>query len=326
MSEVIINGEYIRTVLSDFLDHPEQCGFNAYVVKKDEPKLKIMALDEKKNPNGKDFRTILREMFFELIRETFLHEDAEYADGKQLADNQNKYLIISQSGAFQPFSFLKYDGTVPDYTGRDLDDATGLAFQIRKGQQSIWLYQHLWGIMIPNKKKTGFVTKIQHFEDKIIFSEQRDPLLTIARKVDILVCGNCLITKNTNLLQKNFGFQDYIYQSAAQAVSSIMAIKLVSNSGKLTEYIGRGKTKYAKKMMRIATSKVLTLPKEKLIEKVTTLDRWRNKFQINDENEIVLNTFPDVENIIDLFDERYTRSDVTDTEYDTDVKSVAQPV
>lgn len=27
-----------------------------------------------------------------------------------------------------------------------------------------------------------------------------------------------------------------------------------------------------------------------------------------------------------LFDERYTRSDVTDTEYDTDVKTVAQPM
>ena len=37
------------------------------------------------------------------------------------------------------------------------------------------------------------------------------------------------------------------------------------------------------------------------------------------------NTYGEVENLIDLFDERYTRSDVTDTEYDTDVKTIAQP-
>lgn len=79
-------------------------------------------------------------------------------------------------------------------------------------------------------------------------------------------------------------------------------------------------------MMRIGSSKVLDLTQEQLMNKVNTLPRWQGKFSFNqDTHQIVLNTYKEVESLIDLFDERYTRSDVTDTEYDTDVKTVAQP-
>lgn len=44
------------------------------------------------------------------------------------------------------------------------------------------------------------------------------------------------------------------------------------------------------------------------------------------EDQIYLRNFTDVENIIDLFTERYTRSDVTGQEYDTEVKDKAKPI
>ncbi len=51
---------------------------------------------------------------------------------------------------------------------------------------------------------------------------------------------------------------------------------------------------------------------------------WKDKFEENQEGLIVLNTYQQVEDLIDLLDERYTRSDVTNQEYD--VKRVAKPV
>lgn len=180
--------------------------------------------------------------------------------------------------------------------------------------------------MVPNKKKTNFMARIMRFENQIVFFEQKESLLTIAKKIDILIINKYLITQNTKLLQKNFGFQDYIYQSAQQAVNNIVEKNLVVNVDKLTEYISRGKSKYAKKMMRIGASRVFDLTQEQLMYKINTLDRWQGKFNVNqDTNQITLNTYNEVETLIDLFDERYTRSDVTNTEYDTDVKSVAQP-
>lgn len=147
------------------------------------------------------------------------------------------------------------------------------------------------------------------------------------KKIDILIIDSYLITDNNKLLQNNFGFQNYIYQSAEQTISNITATQIVSNPAKLTEYIGRGKPKYAKKMMRIGTSKVLLLSADELFHKIKTVDRWKNTFNIDEStNQIVLNTYSEVESLIDLFDERYTRSDITDTEYDTDVKTIAQPI
>lgn len=165
------------------------------------------------------------------------------------------------------------------------------------------------------------------FENKVVFEEQRESLLTIAKKIDILVMNNCLITDNIALLQKYFGFQDYIYQSAQQTIQCIIQKNLIENTEKLLDYISRGKSKYAKKMMRIGTSKVFDLTQEQLVNKINTLPRWQGKFNFNqDSHKIVLDNYIEVESLIDLFDERYTRSDVTDTEYDTDVKTVAQPM
>lgn len=266
-------------------------------------------------------------MFMEVIKEKFLSPDAVYADGHFLADNQHKYLIFEQGESFSPFSFLNEHERAVAFSEEDLEDAIGIVFYIRKGISSIWLYQHLWSIMMPNKKKTSKMTRMLRMEKGIEFSEMKERLLAIAKKVDILIIDNYLITSNISLLQKSFGFQDYIYQTAEQAIQSIAQTLIVTNVDKLTDYIRRGNSKYAKKMMRIGSSSVFSLSKGELIMKINSIPRWQGKFDVNPtEGTITLNTYKQVEFLIDLFDERYTRSEITNTEYDTDVKSVAEPV
>ncbi len=80
-------------------------------------------------------------------------------------------------------------------------------------------------------------------------------------------------------------------------------------------------------MLRLNNSKVLTKSKEELYTKITTLLRWRGKFDFNEvDHTISLKNYGQVENLIDLLDERYTRSDVTDKEYDTSTKKWVEPV
>lgn len=222
-------------------DNQDDCGFDAFVVMKEAPRLKSMSLSETKNTDGKSFRDVLKEMIFSVINDSFLSADTEYADGIQLADNQRKFLIFKQGGTFTPFSFLNTAHTADSFSVENLPNASGLIFKIRKGTDTIWCYQHLWSIMVPNKKKTNLMTRLCKFENQTVFEEQTESLLTIAHKVDILIINGHLVTGNTALLQKSFGFQEYIYQSAAQAVSSITAKGVVANAEKLTEYISRGK-------------------------------------------------------------------------------------
>lgn len=93
---------------------------------------------------------------------------------------------------------------------------------------------------------------------------------------------------------------------------------------KLQEYVQRQNKKYAKKMMQIHKFPVATMSKAGLVERLLTVERWRGVFEIQEE-QVYLRNYTDVENIIDLFTERYTKSEVTGQEYDTEVKNKAEP-
>ena len=58
-------------------------------------------------------------------------------------------------------------------------------------------------------------------------------------------------------------------------------------------------------------------------ERLTQSHRWSGKFEFDENNQIHIGYLKDVEEIIDLFDERYTYSEITGAEYDTSVKILA---
>lgn len=160
-----------------------------------------------------------------------------------------------------------------------------------------------------------------------VFEEMTDPIITFAEKIDLLVIDEHIITSDYKLLQNSFGFQDYIRIRADRTIAAVDAKGVVKNVDKFRDYVqrGNGKPKYAKKMMRIAESRVLRMDTDRLWTNIHQSIRWNGK--IKEENgKFVLKTYAQVEDLIDLLDERYTRSDITDTEYDTDVKQVAEPI
>ena len=327
MEGEILTSERIKKILQKAVQDKNNCGFAAYIVAKTDSKLRKMIFDEEKFNSG-NYKHIVRDAILNVISEKYLAEETEFASGANVADNQKKYYIIAQSEEYRPFDYLDVQvEDIPEFKFDQIDDASGIIFWFRIEENEFWVYQHLWSIMVPNKKKTNLLSRLQKYENHDYFIEQKEPLITIATKVDVLIMQNYIITSNIGLMQKSFGFQDFIVATADKSVERVMNKALVANPEKLKEYINRGKTtKYAKKMMRIANSKVLDLSNEKLMERVHTLERWKDKFEENGEGQIVLNTFQQVEYLIDLLDERYTRSDVTNQEYDTDVKQVAEPI
>ena len=74
--------------------------------------------------------------------------------------------------------------------------------------------------------------------------------------------------------------------------------------------------------MRISNSAVFDLDSHTLFERFNNSSRWNGKIPIKN-NKFNLETYVQVEALIDLLDERYTRSDITEVEYDTSVKDKA---
>lgn len=316
-----ITGAEIKSIISTITATPRLCGFEVYIITKSEPRLRKMGFIENETDN---LRQKLKDSILKTLSEKY-NADAEYVSADRIADEQHKFYIISTSETYDPFSVLK---TTPGtFSKNDIGDATGLAFSIRHGEKHLWAYQHLWSIMVPNKSKKNRMARLVSGTEGDVFEEMSDPIVTFAEKIDFLVIGDNIIASDYKLLQNSFGFQDYIRIRADKTIEAVDMKGIVANVDKLRDYVqrGNGKPKYAKKLMRIADSKVLKMEPEKLWENIHRSVRWNGKIR-EEDGKFVLDTYVQVENLIDLLDERYTRSDITGEEYDTDVKQLAEPV
>ena len=317
-----LTGEEIKNLISTIVAEPRMCGFEAYVITKSMPRLKKMGFVEEGENN---LRQKLKDMIFKILSEKYNGCEAEYVSVDCIADEQRKFYIIPTSEIYDPLSFLK---TAPGvFSENDLGDATGVAFSIRYREQQLWAYQHLWSIMVPNKSRKNRMARMISSKEGDVFEEMSNPIITFAEKIDLLVFDDYIITSDYKLLQNSFGFQDYIRLRANKTIETVQAKGIVANTDKLRDYVqrGNGRTKYAKKMMRISDSKVLKMNPEILWAKIHESPRWNAKNREKD-GKFILETYSQVENLIDLLDERYTRSDITGEEYDTVVKQLADPV
>lgn len=331
---LIINGEdqtdlqncISQAIFSFFSD--EEYAFESFIIMKDNRKLKKLVLFEgspvNRNNTKINFKKKLQIEIAEVIKAKYGDETAEYDYVDNIADNQNKFYIIPQTNDYKPFETLESSSKVNEsYRVADREYAEGIFFRYEREGTVIWAFQYFWPYAIPNRKGNRFHIVPQ---DEV-FAELKKPILAVTKNVDLLVVDNKIITNNIKLLQLHYDFQQYVRSTATHIVSEIATLNLVSNMDKVTKYISRSKLTYAKKMLRLKNSKVLTKSKDELYTKITTLSRWREKFEVNEKDHTIsLKNYGQVENLIDLLDERYTRSDVTDEEYDTSAKKWVEPV
>lgn len=238
--------QQIKDQLERLVREPHEFGFTAYAVARTEPHLRRIAFDEQQVDTAESYRHRVKQMIVEVIDKAYLSDDAEYSSGTYAGDNQQKFYMIPQTGEYAPFGFL-----VEPETGQfrfdDIDEITGIVFELCCGNETIWAYQHLWSIMIPNKKKSHLLTKVMRIENVDVIAEQREPLLTIARRVDLVVIYGMIVTSNLGLMQSSFGFQSFIRLEAGRAIERITDSGITKNPEKLRQYIDRKGNKYAKK-------------------------------------------------------------------------------
>ena len=310
-----------KECINFFLSNPEHCGFEVYICKKTSPKLKKMSFVESRENN---LRIRMKEVIFSLIQEKYLSDESEYSSIENIGNNQHKHYIIQTDVDYNPFDFIN-NSEIENFQKDDIADSTGILYLIRKDDKKLWAYQHLWSILIPNKSNKNFLGRIITCDKKDIFEELQEPILTFAKKIDLLLVYDHIVTDNINLLQQYFNFQTFLSNQLNQVIQKIENLNIVSNIDEIKSYINscNGKSKYAKKLLRIKDSEVLNFSLNDLKEKILNSTRWKDKINIEND-QFVLGSSDDVKNLIDFLDERYTRSDITNTEYDTDVKKKAE--
>ena len=306
-------------------------GFDIYIIMKTgTPLLKRFVLEEGSPTAEEGFKIRICNSIRNTIQEKFLSEESLYADTCELANEQNRFYVIKQTEQYCPFNFLNIpEEELENFRFMDKDNADAILFKFtiqRNGEiKQLWAYQKIQPSSMPNRQKKHFQFIVKSQERPDIFKEMTDQMFMITRSVDLLLLKDEIITDQIGFMERHFGFENFLRTSATDVISEIATVQLVENEDKLREYVYRSNKRYAKKMMQIHKFPVATMDKQILIERLSYLERWRNVFEIR-ENQIYLRNYKDVENLIDFLTERYTRSDVTGQEYDTSVKDKAEPV
>lgn len=323
----------LKALTTSFIDSAmdDDSGFSMYVLMKNGPAIMKLMYFKDNRGGSNPFRDAIRSGIQSAVRKKYEADDSQYAGVKDIANEQKRIFMIPENDAYFPFRILKMvddhpftDTGITGFKESDIDNAKGFLFRFEKqynnGNKVLWAYQQIYAEQITKKERaTGFL------DDGDVFRELKGRALSIKEKVDLIIFEDTIATGDIKLLQKSFSFEVFINAVAQQAIKSVEDVDIITNSGILYEYLSRsgGDKKYARKMMRIRDSKVLRMATTDLHKKIEEVDRWKGKFSF-DGDRIKLNTYKDVELFIDLLDERYTVSLITNEEYDTDVKEPAE--
>lgn len=181
---------------------------------------------------------------------------------ENVADNQNKFYVITQNEDYNPFNITQSElNSIDNYQANERENNRRVFFRFERSENILWVYQFLYQNAIPNRKGTGF-----HIipSEGDIFEELKKPILLLSKRIELLIIEDEIICDKIDFMQKNFGYQEFVKSTATKVVNSIQNLELVSNLDKVSAYISRSKLLYAKKMMKIKDSKVFQKTSEEL--------------------------------------------------------------
>ena len=313
--------EEIVRKLKPIIERPDACGFEAFLVARSEPRLK------KLNLSITDLQLNLKRDITSVIQNRYLADDAVYTGAENVADNQVKFYIVEQNEDYKPFDVDSW--TKEDFKEEQLNEFMGFFFHFRYEQQNVWCYQNRRSTTVTNRKKSSLLARLKQYDGGWIFEEQNEKIVNFAHAIDILVLDGKLISSDVGLLERSFDFQVFIHQKAKEAAEKVAETQLFSGMDKLNEYLSsdaKSHKPYRKKIMKALDSPVLQMTADALIEKVTTLPRWKGKFRDPVDGAIPIDSVKEIETMIDLLAERFTISPVSGQEYDTEVKKKAEEI
>lgn len=295
-----------------------KCGFGAYLLTKDSPRLKKLQLSRN------DLQISLKDSIIKALKGSYLFEEAKYLDAEKEVDERADFYVIQQTEKYKPFDIKGWKDC--DFKEEHLENFMGFLFSLRYDQLKIWCYQNRRSNSYANRKKTSILARLEGYEDKKwIFKEQTEKTITFSHVVDIVIVDDYLITGDIGLLERSFNFQAFIQEKGEKAVKCIYEKELFSGEEALKKYLKDKKCpkSYQKKMMKIIDSPILSMYNRNangLYEKVSSLARWEGRIKKPVDGRIPIETKDDIEAMIDLLIERFTKSEVSGQEYDTIVK------
>ena len=252
----------------------------------------------------------------------FLSEETELEPADNISDNKNVLYEIEQADSYTPFSFLEQYKQVSDlYSEQDQDALAGFAFAVNQNESVIWFYQNIYAANLVKRSRILYAMLSKGSTYTVLDRE----IVRIEARIDITILGKSIITSKIDLLQKSFGFDEYVKREAHNAISQIADMGLLTDTAKIEDLINKARLTNAKRLMKVKNSPVLKMDKTVLFYRLSRHPRYKDKFKFQD-GKVVIRTQKEASEFIKMLNDDIVRSELTNQEYDSPSKQMLKPL
>lgn len=128
-----------------------------------------------------------------------------------------------------------------------------------------------------------------------------------------------------NLMQRFFGFEQYIRAGAQKTIEIIRNLDIVDSLEKFVAFENKSKLTNAKKLLKAKNSPVLQMKKNDLLENLKKHSRYKTMFKF-EEDHIVISSQKEAAAFIKMLNDDIVRSELTGKEYDSSSKMLLGPM
>jgi len=179
------------------------------------------------------------------------------------------------------------------------------------------LYKHVYPFKIWEGQKLLGLVPIGNRFDRL-----NETVLQINGSIDFIYSKPNLVVSNVKTFQNKYGYNEVAVNAAKERIELINDLGLIANIAELTTFVEN--PTQAKKMLKVnPNSPVLKLAAPAIITFIKNHPTLKKKFKFNAAGTMIrLHTKVSKESIINILNDAYLKSNLTDLDYETMNKAV----
>ena len=228
---------------------------------------------------------------------------------------------ISLIENYRPFIFLDdAEKRTEYYSESDRNKLSGFLFRINLNDKYFWVYQHIYSVSRIDRSKNVIALFVGDTYDEI-----DSDIVQIDSRADVIIFSSSVVTAKMDLMQRFFGFEQYIRAGAQKTIEIIRDLDIVDSLEKFVAFENKSKLTNAKKLLKAKNSPVLQMKKNDLLENLKKHSRYKTMFKF-EEDHIVISSQKEAAAFIKMLNDDIVRSELTGKEYDSSSKMLLGPV
>lgn len=222
---------------------------------------------------------------------------------------------------YRPFTFLDdAEKRTEYYSESDRNKLSGFLFRINLNDKYFWVYQHIYSVSRIDRSKNVIALFVGDTYDEI-----DSDIVQIDSRADVIIFSSSVVTAKMDLMQRFFGFEQYIRAGAQKTIEIIRDLDIVDSLEKFVAFENKSKLTNAKKLLKAKNSPVLQMKKNDLLENLKKHSRYKTMFKF-EEDHIVISSQKEAAAFIKMLNDDIVRSELTGKEYDSSSKMLLGPV